>query len=238
VFVPLHDANPLKSIPFQYVTVTIIALNVIAYIFIGTELIPQLHDQEADFAFIPAEFLDGARLPSEQVRWLENALPVPEQFTVISYMFLHGGILHLIGNMLFLWVFGDNVEDAMGHLRFLMFYMMCGIFAALAHAAAQPASGVPLVGASGAVAGIVAAYLMLHPKVKIWVLVLFRIPLRVNAAWALGFWVALQFFNVIAAGQDNVAWWAHVGGLVAGAVLILFMRRPGVVLFDRTRGGA
>ncbi len=238
MFVPIHDANPLKSIPFQYVTVTIIALNVIAYVFIGTDMIPELHRQEADFAFIPVEFLEGAHLPSSQILWLEDPLPVPEQFTVISYMFLHGGYLHLIGNMLFLWVFGDNVEDSMGHVRFVMFYLMCGVFAALAHAAAQPGSGVPLVGASGAVAGVVAAYLMLHPRVKIWVLVLFRIPLRVNAAWALGFWIALQFFNVLVADKDNVAWWAHIGGLVAGAVLILFMRRPGVVLFDQTRGGA
>ena len=99
-------------------------------------------------------------------------------------------------------------------------------------------SGVPLIGASGAVAGVIAAYLMLHPKVKIWVLVLFRIPVRITAAWALGFWVALQFFNAAMANDDNIAWWAHIGGLAAGAVLILFMRRPGVLLFDRTAGGA
>lgn len=238
MFVPLHDANPLKSIPFQYVTVTLIALNVIAYAFIGTTLIPELHQQQQDFALIPIEFLDGVRLPAAEVLWLEDPLPVPEQFTVISYMFLHGNLLHLIGNMLFLWVFGDNVEDAMGHARFLMFYLMCGIFAGLAHTAVQPSSYVPLIGASGAVAGVVAAYLMLHPKVKVWVLVLFRIPLRVSAAWALGFWVGLQFFNALMAGEGEVAWWAHIGGLVAGAVLILFMRRRGVVLFDRTRSGA
>lgn len=238
MFVPLHDANPLKSIPFQYVTVGLIALNVIAYFLVDTTLIPEIHNQESDFALIPAEFLKDARIPGAGGFWLNGSLPVPEQFTIISYMFLHGGLLHLIGNMLFLWVFGDNVEDAMGHWRFLMFYLMCGIFAGLTHAVVQPGSTVPLVGASGAVAGVVAAYLMLHPKVKIWVLILFRIPLRVNAAWALSFWIALQFFNVITAGKDNVAWWAHIGGIIAGAVLILFMRRPGVVLFDQTRGGA
>jgi membrane associated rhomboid family serine protease len=238
LFVPLHDANPLKSIPFQYVTVALIALNVLGYVFVGTNLIPELHSQEQEFSLIPAEFLGGARLPAARVLWLENALPVPEQFTIVSYMFLHGGMLHLIGNMLFLWVFGDNVEDAMGHLRFLMFYLMCGIFAGLTHAIAAPSSEVPLVGASGAVAGVVAAYLMLHPRVKVWVLVLFRIPLRVNAGWALGFWIGLQFFNVLVAGESNVAWWAHIGGVIAGAVLILFMRRPGVILFDRTRSGA
>jgi membrane associated rhomboid family serine protease len=238
LFVPLHDANPLKSIPFQYVTVGLIALNLIGYLFVGTSLIPELHDHEQEFALIPVEFLEGARLPSSRVLWLDEPLPLPEQFTIVSYMFLHGNFLHLVGNMLFLWVFGDNVEDAMGHLRFLMFYLMCGIFAGLTHTLAVPGSEIPLIGASGAVAGVVSAYLMLHPKVKIWVLVLFRIPLRVNAGWALGFWIGLQFFNVIVAKEGNVAWWAHIGGLTAGAVLILFMRRPGVILFDRTRSGA
>jgi membrane associated rhomboid family serine protease len=238
VFVPVHDKNPLKSIPFQYVTVLLIFANAITFVLFNTNLILPLAAHGADFALIPAEFLDGVVLPSTQILWLENPLPVPEQLTIISYMFLHGGFFHLLGNMLFLWVFGDNVEDAMGHWRFLMFYLMCGIFAGLAHAAINSTSEIPLIGASGATAGVVAAYLMLHPRVKIWVLVLFRIPLRLTAAWALGSWVALQFFNVIATEKGDVAWWAHIGGLAAGAVLILFMRRPGVMLFDQTPGGA
>jgi membrane associated rhomboid family serine protease len=130
-------------------------------------------------------------------------------------------------------VFGDNVEDAMGHLKFLAFYLLCGVAGGLAHAAFLPASQFPLIGASGSVAGVIAAYLMLHPRVRIWVLAFRFVPLRVPAVWVLGFWVVMQFVMVVLAPADGVAWWAHVGGMAAGAVLILFMRRPGVPLFDR-----
>ena len=239
MFVPLHDTNPLKTIPFQYVTVALIIINVVVWLVFGTNLIFRVNPQiTADFALIPIEFLREAGIRSLSVIRPQDALPMPEQFTIISYQFFHGNFWHLAGNMLFLWVFGDNVEDAMGHIRFLFFYIVCGIFAGLVHSLLMSGSGVPLIGASGAVAGVIAAYLMLHPKVKIWVLVLFRIPVRITAAWALDFWVALQFFNAAMANDDNIAWWAHIGGLAAGAVLILFMRRPGVLLFDRTAGGA
>ncbi|GAB4236814.1 MAG: rhomboid family intramembrane serine protease [Methyloligellaceae bacterium] len=238
MFVPVHDVNPLKTIPFQYVTVFLIAVNVLVYLAFGTRLLDPLFRLTPEFALIPAQFLREVGTPSLSEISLDGSLPMPEQFTVVSYMFFHGSFFHLLGNMLFLWVFGDNVEDAMGHLRFLMFYLMCGIFAGLAHAFVNPSSNIPLIGASGAVAGIIAAYLMLHPKVKIWVLVFLRIPLRINAAWALGAWVLFQFFNAFLTTETNVAWWAHIGGLAAGAVLILFMRKPGVMLFDRTPGGA
>lgn len=238
MFVPLHDANPLKRISFQYATTALIAANVIGWLLLGTDVLPELRGREQALALVPARFVSEAGLPFAEAAWLQDPLPVAGQFTLVSYMFLHGGFFHLLGNMLFLWVFGDNVEDAMGHVRFVMFYLMCGIFAGLAHTLFAPDSEAPLIGASGATAGIIAAYLMLHPRVKVWVLVLFRIPLRVTAAWALGFWIALQIFYVIARPEDGVSWWAHIGGLAAGAVLILFMRRPGVILFDRTRGGA
>lgn len=238
MFVPVHDINPLKTIPFQYVTVMLIVMNVLVYIVFGTQLLESFYRLTPQFALIPAEFLHEIGSPFDQEISFNGTLPMAEQFTIVSYMFFHGGFLHLLGNMLFLWVFGDNVEDAMGHIRFLMFYLMCGIFAGLLHALMNTSSQIPLIGASGSVAGIIAAYLMLHPKVKIWVLIFFRIPLRVNAAWALGAWIAFQFLNVFMDSDTNVAWWAHIGGLTAGAVLILFMRRPGVILFDRTAGGA
>jgi membrane associated rhomboid family serine protease len=154
-------------------------------------------------------------------------------------MFLHASWLHLIGNMLFLWVFGDNVEDATGHFRFLLFYLACGAVAALAHSFVLPESELPLVGASGAVAGVIGAYLILHPRVRIWVLLLWRIPVRLSAMWVIGVWIAIQLVNALTVQGDGVAWWAHVGGLAAGAILILFLRRPGVALFDRNlvRGG-
>jgi len=238
MFVPIHDRNPLKSIRFQYVTVGLIVLNTAIYLLFGTTLVFSVQEYLVNFSLIPVEFLGGAGQTSPDIQWLQASLPVPERFTIATYMFVHGSALHLLGNMLFLWVFGDNVEDAMGHFRFLMFYLMCGIFAGLLHTAVMQGSDVPVIGASGSVAGIVAAYLMLHPKVKIWVLALWRIPLKISAAWVLGFWVLLQVFSAVTSAGEGIAWWAHVGGLCAGAILILFMRRPGVALFDQTQGGA
>jgi membrane associated rhomboid family serine protease len=237
VFIPIHDTNPLKSIDYQYVTVALIVLNIAIYVIFLTGWVVPFNDEDAvAFAVIPAKLLGSG--PGGDMSLASTAFPIPERLTLITYMFLHGSWIHLLGNMLFLWVFGDNVEDSMGHLRFIMFYLMCGIFAGLLHAWMSPKSDLPLIGASGAVAGIISAYLILHPRVKIWVLALWRIPIKLTAAWALGFWIAAQFVNLAFDREENVAWWAHIGGLAAGAVLILFMRRRGVPLFDRTRGGA
>ena len=137
---------------------------------------------------------------------------------------------------LFLWVFGDNVEDAMGHLKFLFFYLACGVAGGLLHAWVEPGSESPLIGASGAVAGVIAAYLVLHPRVRVWVLALKAIPLRISAAFALGLWILIQVVMVLLPQVGPVAWWAHIGGLIAGAVLVVFLRRPGVPLFDRGYG--
>lgn len=238
MFVPIHDTNPLKRIPYQYMTVALIVVNVAVYIVFQSGWFFSLDDRVAAFALVPAEFWTEGVPFTSRVLVPEGALPVEERWTLLTYMFIHGNLLHLLGNMLFLWVFGDNVEDAMGHLRFLLFFIMCGVFAGLAHSMVMRSSDIPVIGASGSVAGIVAAYLMLHPKVKIWVLALWRIPMKITAAWVLGFWILLQVFSAFVVDAEGIAWWAHVGGLAAGAVLILFMRRPGVPLFDRTAGGA
>lgn len=229
VFIPLSDDNPLRSVRFQWVTIGLIAANVTVFLLENT---PDGQAAIASFALIPAELfhvriLGGTALNPGQ------AVQVPEGLTLITYQFLHSDILHLLSNMLFLWVFGDNVEDAMGHIKFFAFYLVCGIAGGLAHAAMLPDSALPLIGASGAVAGIIAAYLILHPRVRVWVLAFRFIPLRISAAWVLGVWVVSQFIMIALAPSDQVAWWAHVGGMVAGAVLILFLRRPGVPLFDR-----
>ncbi len=158
---------------------------------------------------------------------------MPEALTLFTYQFLHSDILHLLSNMLFLWVFGDNIEDAVGHFKFLVFYLAGGIAGGLAHAWMLASSNLPLIGASGAVAGVIAAYLILHPRVRVWVLAFRFIPLRISAAWVLGVWAVTQIIMIALAPGDQVAWWAHVGGMVAGAVLILILRRPGVALFDR-----
>jgi len=228
VFVPISDENPLRSIQFQYVTIGLIALNVAVFVLEASGLQPGI---VAKFAVVPYTLLKvsvggGSAIgPSE-------GLAVPEGYTLLSYMFLHGDILHLTGNLLFLWVFGDNVEDALGHVRFLAFYLVCGVAAGLAHAFMQPDSNIPLIGASGAVAGVIAAYLILHPRVRVWVLVFRFIPVRISAALALGAWILTQIVMLLLPEGDLVAWWAHVGGLMAGAVLVLIMRRRGVRLFD------
>lgn len=232
MFVPLHDDNQLKSIPFQFVTVTLIAINVVVYLLEATQLDAAAI---ASFAVVPRELLPatlaGPLLVDSGVP--NDSINVPEFLTPLTYMFFHGDFLHLAGNMLFLWVFGDNVEDAMGHFKFLIFYLACGILAAFVHSLVTPGSDSPLIGASGAVAGVIAAYLMLHPKVSIWVLAFKFLPLRVSALIALGAWILLQVVMAVMPQMGPVAWWAHIGGLLAGAVLVIFMRRPGVPLFDK-----
>jgi membrane associated rhomboid family serine protease len=228
MFIPLHDSNNLKHIRLQWVTLTLIGLNVLIW------AVTEMAGLQSDFVnatvlglgFIPSVVNDIAELPPTLVL-------VPENATYVTYSFLHGGLLHLGSNMLFLWVFGDNVEDAMGHIRFLIFYFACAAAGAFAHALLLPASESPLIGASGAVAGVVAAYLMLHPKVRVWVLVLGRIPLPLPAFIPLLFWVLFQFFMVVTDVGGEVSWAAHVGGIVAGAVLVLVFRRSGVPLFDK-----
>lgn len=235
MFVPLYDKNSLDAIHFQYVTVLLIAINVLVFVVYQSGLVlPADMAAATGFAVIPEELLNVIAGGSNDVIAQPGQTDIAEWWTLITYMFLHGGWLHLAGNMLFLWVFGDNVEDALGHFRFLIFYLVCGVVAGLTHAYMMPESQLPLVGASGAVAGVIMAYLMLHPKVQVWVLVLWRYPVPVSAGLALGAWVVFQFVNIYMASGDNIAWWAHVGGLAAGAVLVLFMRRPGVPLFDRT----
>ncbi|HEY8268993.1 MAG TPA: rhomboid family intramembrane serine protease [Xanthobacteraceae bacterium] len=227
MFVPLYDYNPMRHVGRPYVTYCLIAANVFVFVVFQSDLVLQIGDRAAIlFGVTPELFGPGANLPV-------GFVSLPEELTLVTYMFLHGGWLHLIGNMLFLWVFGDNVEDAMGHLRFLAFYLLCGIAGGLAHYFSMRNSNIPLVGASGAIAGIIAAYLMLHPSAKMWVLAFGRIPLKLSAMWVLGAWVVVQVINILAKTDDDTAWWGHTGGLIAGAILILFMRRPGVELFDR-----
>lgn len=226
MFIPLHDANSLKHIKLQYVTIGLIVANAIVFVFTGLAGQDWAQATAYGLGYVPAVVNDIAELPPELIF-------LPEDLTYLTYAFLHGDIFHLGGNMLFLWVFGDNVEDAMGHVRFLIFYLLCAAAGAYVHGLLLPDSEMPLIGASGAVAGIVAAYLILHPKVRVWVLAFGRFPLRIPAFIPLALWVALQFGMLALGGEDEISWAAHVGGLLAGAVLVLFLRRGGVPLFDR-----
>jgi membrane associated rhomboid family serine protease len=229
VFIPLSDDNPLRSIRFQWVTVGLIVANVVAFLW---QSVGDGQTAAASFALIPSELVQVGVFGGP-AHGLYDKVNVPEGYTLLTYLFLHGDIIHLASNMLFLWVFGDNVEDAMGHVKYFVFYLICGVAGGLAHAFMLPGSKLPLIGASGAVAGVIAAYLILHPRVLVWVLAFRFIPLRISAAWVLGLWVVTQIVMVLLNQSDQVAWWAHIGGMVAGAILIVFMRRPGVPLFDR-----
>jgi membrane associated rhomboid family serine protease len=227
MFIPLHDANSLKRIRLQFVTIGLIAVNLLAFL-LTTDLTGEtMSVAQVAFGFIPVEFAGGPKV-------FETGVAIPENLTLVSYAFLHGDWLHLGGNMLFLWVFGDNVEDAMGHLRFLVFYLLCAALAAAGHSAVDTGSGIPLIGASGAVAGVIGAYLVLHPKVKVWVLALGRIPMRVPAWIALGAWIAFQLVMFVAAGEEAVSWAAHIAGFAAGALLVMLFKRRDVPLLDST----
>lgn len=226
MFLPLHDQNPLKVIPFQLVTFVVILLCIVVFLY--QQYLPDEQGQAlvVSFGMLPAVLFDHRQLAPELV-------VLPAELTLLSSIFLHGGWLHLIGNMAFLWVFGDNVEDSMGHWRFLVFYCACGMFAGFTHALVEVDSITPLIGASGGVSGVLGAYLMLHPKVRVILLVFLKLPLLLPAYLMIGFWVGLQVFSIMFAGDGNTAWWAHIGGFVAGVIMIPFFKRASVPLFDR-----
>ena len=226
MLVPLKDDKPLEFIPFQLVTAAIVAVCVVTFAF-QASLGPR-----AEAAFVYGFGL----IPS--VLWGDRALAdelfvLPAWLNLFTSMFLHGSWWHLLGNMLFLWVFGDNVEDATGHVKFLIFYLLCGIAGTLAHAALAPGSDAPMIGASGAISGVIGAYLLLHPRAKVWCLVFFKIPLKLPSVLLIGGWIGFQFYNVVVATDDGTAWWAHVGGLAAGVILIPFLKHREVRLFGR-----
>ncbi len=224
MFIPIHDDNPLKVIPFQRVTVGLIVTNILVFLW-QTSLAPgEIIAADQAFGVVPAALLGG----------MPDFGNFPEEFALVTYMFLHADVWHLAGNMLFLWVLGDNVEDDLGHLRYLIFYLLCGIAAALLFALLRSESTVPLIGASGATSGLVAAYLLLHPRVKMWAVFVMRIPLYIPAWGVLGGWVAFQFVMVVADPGSPTAWWGHIGGFAAGLILTPFLKRREVPLF----GGA
>jgi membrane associated rhomboid family serine protease len=222
MFIPLHDSTPLKVIRFQTVTVLIIAANLAMYLTTGAFTTEEVTLAVASgYGLVPGE-LTGMIPP------ILGYDPVPEPVTLITYQFLHAGWWHLISNMLFLWVFADNIEDAFGHVAFAMFYILCGVAGGLLHVLTSPGSPAPLIGASGAVSGILGAYLVLFPRARVWILLLMRLPLRIGAMWVLGGWFLLQLVSLVMSqsdGEVSVAWWAHIGGFAAGFILTFAIRR-------------
>jgi membrane associated rhomboid family serine protease len=217
--IPVKDDNPLRVIRFQVVTAILIALNVILFVlpfsFGGEQAIGAL---ATGFGVIPNEVLGQAATTYN---------PIDEPYTLISYAFLHAGWLHLISNMVILWLVGDNVEDAFGYVPYLLFYLLSAVAAAFAHIWISPGSATPLIGASGAVAGIMGSYLVLYPRARVLVLFGMFFPFRVPAFVLLLGWLALQFFNVYQLQDGNgpaVAWWAHIGGFVFGVLVTMVLK--------------
>ncbi len=231
--IPLHDDNPTVLRPV--VTIGLIAACVL--VFLWQQSLSPEEEVRAVYALglIPAVLFGELALPPVIVM-------VPAELSIITSMFLHGGWLHLAGNMLYLWIFGNNIEDAMGHARFVVFYLLCGIAAALAQAVEDPGSVVPMVGASGAIGGILGGYLLLYPRARVLVLIplgFFSQLIRIPALWVLGFWFVLQFIqSALSSGQvGGVAYWAHIGGFIAGMVLIIPFRNKAFPLLAGLRRG-
>ncbi len=231
MFIPLHDGVPLRFMRAPYVTYALIAISVALYLLLTLrESAEGQIAVAAGFGLIPSVLFGAAQLPAE-------LLQAPPWVTLFSNVLLHVGFSHLAGNMLFLWVFGDNVEDAMGHARFLLFFILCGLGGSLAHALMNPASDQPLIGASGAISGVIAAYLMLYPRVRIWGLAFNWIPLRITALYAIAAWILFQIAQALIDPHGHVGWWAHLGGLGAGAALTpLFIHREMTLFGRRVRG--
>ena len=213
MFLPLKDDNPTSTLPL--VTIGFILAN--GLVFFHQISLDVVESQNFIFRWgaIPYQIIHG--------EVLREFPPMPLSLTLLSSMFLHGGFLHLFGNMLYLWIFGNNIEDTLGHFRFFLFYLLCGLFAGLAQVFSNPGSPVPMIGASGAVAGVLGAYLLLFPRARVLTLMfifIFIKFIRLPALFVLGFWFFIQLLGVWGGSISNVAFFAHIGGFVVGLILV------------------
>ena len=235
--IPFSDAD-LRRRSFPIVNILLIGLNTLVFLYelqvSGFGLLGGGGGLDTTtffykWGFIPEELTRGEPFTSLGIGLgtsVDISSPIPTEATIFSSMFIHGGLMHFAGNMMFLWVFGDNIEDRLGHFKYLLFYLVGGVVATLSHLAIDPHSQAPLVGASGAISAVMGAYLLLYPYNQIRVLIVFFliIPVQLKAMYMLGFWFLLQLFNGLGtlgmADAVNVAFFAHVGGFVAGAAII------------------
>jgi membrane associated rhomboid family serine protease len=229
---PLKDDNPTTIVPI--VTWALIAVNIAVFLY-QVSLDPKALQLFAyQYGAVPALVTGEKSLPA-------NLAVIPPSVSIFTSMFLHGGWLHLIGNMWYLWIFGNNIEEAMGRLRYLAFYLLCGFAASFSHILLNTGSVIPMVGASGAIAGVLGAYLMLYPHARVLTLVVLFFFIRmfyIPAGFMLGFWFVFQLLNGSMAGNQNtggVAFWAHVGGFMAGLVLVGLFKKKQVRFFNPQR---
>ncbi len=216
---PYKDDNPSRTFPV--VTIALIAVNILVFIL-------QITSPSAPEKIVYAYGAIPHFLTS-----FSGVQPLHPFLTVFTSMFMHGGLLHLGTNMLYLWIFGDNIEDRLGHTRFLLFYILCGVAAAYSHAVTEPSSMLPMVGASGAVSGVLGAYLVLFPHARVHTLIFFGFfvrAVRLPALIVIGLWIVLQFLNGIlskgAIGSGGIAWFAHIGGFMFGVLMVWSFFRP------------
>lgn len=234
--IPLRDDNPTRTVP--YVVFMLIAANILAYVVdsLGGQTLARGIQIGAlwDYTMIPRQVITGdPTLPAIIGNFIvPHPSPTPTWITIFTSMFLHGGLLHIGSNMLYLWIFGNNIEDVLGHFRFLLFYLAGGVAAALAHIASAPGSQVPVVGASGAIAAVLGAYIVLFPGSRVQTLVFlgfFVTFAALPAVVLLGYWFFIQIFSAavlrggMAASGGGVAYWAHIGGFVFGALGVLLL---------------
>lgn len=231
---PLRDENPTVRRPIA--TPLLVGLNVLAWVLVQGLGTPEaLAESLCALGLIPGELL-GLAAPGTEVQVSRRYACVlaadPAPYTVVTSMFLHGGWLHIIVNMWFLWIFGDNVEDAMGPWRFVVFYLVCGLAASAAQVATDPDSVIPMIGASGAIGGVMGGYARLYPRAYVHTLVFLGFivtTLAVPAVYMLGYWFLLQFISglpALGSASGGVAFWAHIGGFLAGLVLVGLFKRP------------
>ncbi len=230
--IPLHDDNPTEITPL----LTIFFIVICVLVFFWQMSLGGQGNQSAVYSLgvIPAVLLNKEHLPPELAL-------IPAELTVFTSMFMHGGFMHLAGNMLYLWIFGNNVEDAMGHVRFVIFYFLCGIAAVIGQVMQNPASEIPMIGASGAISGVLGAYLLLYPRARILVLIplgFYAHMVRLPAGLVLGFWFVIQIVSSLAADPNSagVAWFAHIGGFITGMALIPFFKSRRVSLLHPAHG--
>lgn len=225
--IPISDENPSKRPPVA--TLALVGLCAAVFLWELTLGAPGMERLLTLFGATPAAILHpaNAQLP----------LPhLPIWATIFTSMFLHAGYLHIAGNMLYLWIFGNNIEDAFGHVKFVLFYLICGVAAVLAMVLLDPGSNSPIVGASGAISGVLAAYMLLFPRAWVHAVapeVLILLPIRIRAVWVIGIWFALQLVIAVTTPADGAgtAWWAHVGGFAAGLVLTPVLKARDVPYF-------
>lgn len=244
---PISDGGRPRG-TFPYVNFTLLGLNALVFLYeiavgglgflFGADSL-RIYIFFLKFGFIPAELTSGEpyrTLGLGGAGSIDIASPIPTWATMLSSMFIHGGLMHFIGNMLFLWVFGDNIEDTFGHLKYLIFYLAAGVLATLSHFAIDPSSQTPLVGASGAISGVMGAYLLLYPRQRIRTLIIYFLitVIELRAIWLLLIWISLQtiqgLLSIGVSDQVSTAFFAHIGGFVVGAavgaVYKMFRRRP------------